>query len=113
MRSDGGAPTAQKAHPVRLPNGAHAVVQVEVRGRVDFVDVRWIIGSLWRPAFEAFRSTQVAPAPEHVPAGWMQSPVVSFTGLPKVAARNLQEAVVQRQVVADGVLLETQTLTQI
>ena len=55
------------------------------------------------PSFKPLLPSPQAPIHEHVPAGWIQHPVVSLPWFP-LLSRNLHKALIQRQVVADGVL---------
>lgn len=56
-----------------------------------------------RLAFVTFPAAQETAIVEHVLCHWVQSPVVAFAGVPRLA-RDLDEAIVERQVVPDGVL---------
>jgi len=54
-------------------------------------------------SFVALPAAQEAAVVEHVLRHGVQSPVVAFAGVPRLA-RNLDEAVVEGEVVPDGVL---------
>lgn len=53
--------------------------------------------------FVTFTTSQKAAVIEHVLGHGIQSPVVAFTRITRFS-RNLDEAIVQRQIVSDGVL---------
>ena len=79
-----------------------ASVQAEVAVGVDVLDVGRVLVLLLLQ-LEALGPPQEATVAEHVPALGVQGPVVAF---PRAArgARHLDEAVVEGEVVADGVL---------
>ena len=65
----------------------------------------WHMAKFWDgvSSLEPLLSPPQAAIHEHVFAGWIQHPVVPLTRLP-LLSRNLHKALVQRQVVTDGVL---------
>ena len=54
-------------------------------------------------ALEPLLSPPQAPIHEHISAGWIQHPVVPLPRLP-LLSRDLHKALIQRQIVADGIL---------
>ena len=69
--------------------------------RVDVLNLGWLVSPLHE--LESLCSSQETSIAEHVTAGRMQRPVVAFTGA-AVSTRDLDEAVIQGEVVADGIL---------
>lgn len=81
--------------------GVGGTCYLDLREHRRLVDVGGVGGEV--TALEALAASQEAPALEHVLGVRVQSPVVALAWPPGFP-RNLHEAVVQRQVVPDGVL---------
>ena len=73
---------------------------VGIRGDERLAVDHQILGTV---TLEPFAPSQEAAVVEHILAGWIQSPVVAFAGIPRLS-RDLDEAVVQREVVTYRVL---------
>ena len=77
-------------------------VHVEVAVRVQMSRVSCVVG-LGLAQLESLGAAEEASVTEHVTTGWVESPVVAFSGASR-SAGDLAEAVVEGEVVADGVL---------